>query len=83
MDFVSFLGGLTLGAAAAVIYDLSSSPKMMGAHEKEHLDGLLKPRATSKSVPFVQRAVRKTPAVPVRSPGRYPVGNVPYRSAGY
>lgn len=82
MDFVSFLGGLTLGAAAAVIYDLSSAPKMLGASEKEHFDGLLKPRMASKSVPLTQRAARN-PGVPARSPGRYPVGNSPYRSAGY
>lgn len=30
MDFWTFLGGLTMGAAAAAIYDMSSSPKMMG-----------------------------------------------------
>lgn len=30
MDFWTFLGGLTMGAAAAAIYDMGSSPKMMG-----------------------------------------------------
>lgn len=30
MDFWTFLGGLTMGAAAAAIYDMSSSPKLLG-----------------------------------------------------
>lgn len=35
MDVWTFLGGLTMGAAAAAIYDMGSSPKMMGDKRDE------------------------------------------------